>query len=741
MEELKINQQVNFLKSNTSEIDNLRAISYLMNLSVESKNKEYMGSKELGLVPLLLTVVLNDPSEATVKAWEILSNLSVESKNREYMGSNELGLVPSLMAVVSNDQSEARVKALECLWDLAIESKNKEYMGSKEVGLVPLLMTVVSNDQSEARAKALGCLFSLAVESKSAEYMGSKEVGLVPLLMTIVSNDQSETRVKALGCLWNLMILYSNIPYFVECNGITIVMNVFTKTEKDSESYKKSLTMLMVSCRHPMAAAACKQCNGIEVFTPLVSDTDIVGLKSAFIISFISGRDEIRVNQKSLLQTHLGIVDMLLSVLTNTVNGLEGNGYAFGNFDLNVIVAAVLSLSISDSNKQILVSKPFLPPLFSILLMFVNNDPMIPYRGVKRGTFVGGGGNDVESAETVVEILLQFSFYYESDIELQITFLVPELKAKEILTLLLTNDKLSNDCKRSVSTLSNRLEDKNTPVGSAVEFVKSLSPRSSSVGSKKHCMISYSWAIGKDRVIALCDTLVSMGIDVWRDEVGSSILSEMTGATDERMAEAIELSHTVVVFVSISYKCSANCRQEGKYANSMFKRNKLKIIYVMMDNNYTTVSSPDCVDGWLGIMIGDALWYPLWEQNHIESTAKEIVKLINSSQPLQQNSLIYSKNPTDNSQVKPTPQKPISSPTLSPSPIINNPLEEAWQILLEPLRAIDFDKLTAVVTEIGLLKSSDLIDCDEEMIDSITKYLKPLPKKTFMKNIDKAKNI
>ena len=51
----------------------------------------------------------------------------------------------------------------------------------------------------------------------------------------------------------------------------------------------------------------------------------------------------------------------------------------------------------------------------------------------------------------------------------------------------------------------------------------------------------------------------------------------------------------------------------------------------MLDKNYTTVSSPNCADGWLGIMIGDALWYPLWEQSHLETTANEISKALKSS--------------------------------------------------------------------------------------------------------------
>ena len=54
----------------------------------------------------------------------------------------------------------------------------------------------------------------------------------------------------------------------------------------------------------------------------------------------------------------------------------------------------------------------------------------------------------------------------------------------------------------------------------------------------------------------------------------------------------------------------------------------LNIYYVMMDPSYTTVSNPETVDGWLGLYIGDHLWYNLFSENSVETTANEIGKLI-----------------------------------------------------------------------------------------------------------------
>ncbi len=68
-------------------------------------------------------------------------------------------------------------------------------------------------------------------------------------------------------------------------------------------------------------------------------------------------------------------------------------------------------------------------------------------------------------------------------------------------------------------------------------------------------MLSYCWD-DKPRVILFCQAMRARGVDVWRDEDGSKILGRMEGDVNARMAEAVELSHTVVVFVSRKYRDS-----------------------------------------------------------------------------------------------------------------------------------------------------------------------------------------
>ena len=124
-------------------------------------------------------------------------------------------------------------------------------------------------------------------------------------------------------------------------------------------------------------------------------------------------------------------------------------------------------------------------------------------------------------------------------------------------------------------------------------------------------MFSYSWSpeAKPDHVRSIASKLPALcGVEAWTDVTGSSFVGKMAGSTDEIMAAAVEASSHFVVCVSREYKNSANCRQEATYARQFEKKGKLKMIYVMMQSDFTSVSQPDSVDGWLGAMLGNSLW-------------------------------------------------------------------------------------------------------------------------------------
>jgi hypothetical protein len=89
---------------------------------------------------------------------------------------------------------------------------------------------------------------------------------------------------------------------------------------------------------------------------------------------------------------------------------------------------------------------------------------------------------------------------------------------------------------------------------------------------------SYSWGAKKDLVVALTRYLREQhGLDVCRDEDGSSVVPPIGGSTDLWMARAIERSHTVIVCVSRAYVASVNCQKEARYAHQRRDRKKLAL--------------------------------------------------------------------------------------------------------------------------------------------------------------------
>jgi hypothetical protein len=80
----------------------------------------------------------------------------------------------------------------------------------------------------------------------------------------------------------------------------------------------------------------------------------------------------------------------------------------------------------------------------------------------------------------------------------------------------------------------------------------------------------------------------------------------------------------------------------------------LKLVYVMMQEEcvgvaavaakrfdpqtdpvfirYTTVSQPECVDGWLGMQLSDKLWFPCWNSKVMSDSAARIIPLISSQE-------------------------------------------------------------------------------------------------------------
>jgi hypothetical protein len=120
-------------------------------------------------------------------------------------------------------------------------------------------------------------------------------------------------------------------------------------------------------------------------------------------------------------------MEAVLDALSNTVKRQGDDGlYQYGIFTFQLIVGAVLTLSISDENKKFLGRQKVTVPLIKILEDFV--------AGVE-GDKMGGGKDDVLSAEYALEALLQLSFLHDSDEDLRASDLFPKSSTGSLVHL------------------------------------------------------------------------------------------------------------------------------------------------------------------------------------------------------------------------------------------------------------------------------------------------------------------
>jgi hypothetical protein len=296
---------------------------------------------------------------------------------------------------------------------------------------------------------------------------------------------------------------------------------------------------------------------------------------------------------------------------------------------VSAVVRACLLLSESDSNKPHLRSSNLLHLTAETLKLYASNAPRLTYKLSNGLPFdTGGGGSDPESAQLCLELLLQMSFCYprEGEWRSAVAQQCPDLHAVLLAVRDMPPDRSLEV--QSMLTLNNLLVTLHSTASSP-----SVTAPTTAAACKLHTMLSYCWGAKKELVVELAVSLRSKGVDVWRDEEGSQCVPAMSGSTDDCMADAIEHSHTIIICVSPAYKASANCRMEAKYANDMHKRGKVKLVFVMMEQGYTTRSSPEYVDGWLGLMIGDNLWHAMWAGDHVAAVAAAIHVAIGPSSP------------------------------------------------------------------------------------------------------------
>ena len=160
-----------------------------------------------------------------------------------------------------------------------------------------------------------------------------------------------------------------------------------------------------------------------------------------------------------------------------------------------------------------------------------------------------------------------------------------------------------------------------------------------------HVLFSYAPnTIHRELIEELRIRMKMFNYDVWSYEQGSLLVPSIfsTSVTidyDEQylLREALQCSQTMIIFISKEYRDHPDCRLQANAAYNLAESGHLKILYVMLDENYHTASKPEMIDGWLGYLLGLEQWYPLWTMDQMEQTMLLLIDEIGANSKASQN--------------------------------------------------------------------------------------------------------
>jgi hypothetical protein len=727
--------------------------------------------KAMGLVNVLKTKSGSERVTALKDLWKLAEN----DKYKDALCDPSLDLLSTLRTILESFDEEAHEPATGILWYLSRSGVGKVRIASNELQLIPVLISFLSKGNSTARTQVFSAFINVLQVKATHNYILTPEFGFLKVISEQLTIDSN-----------NVVVFKSMSNFAIECTAehaqLVIDQGILELMARKLFSGRHWIGNIPEEfCLRFLTRISSSKCGGDairslnkpEFFMKFIKSSGLEKIYGTIIVANVYGKEENSAHTKALLASDSGILELIICVLDYSIHPKDGsaakrakdrlNGFPYGIIGLKEVSSALKNLSISDENKKDLVRHPKLLDFScEAILSYLSNNPHYTCRNELSEASAGGGGSDFDSFENLVEFLLQLSFYFEEDEPLRSHFKKCSFDVKTVMKSIV-DLPLERNCpfesKQFANLLLKRLEPQpvksvekkvqpkeaaKKKISDTLNEVASSSPSKPTIGgTQQHIMLSYSWSKNKPHVIALGKKLRDLGYDVWRDEEGSNIFPSMQGDIEDAMAEAIQKSFAMVVFVSQQYKESVNCRAEAKYARAREANGFLKLIYVMVDENYHTRSSPRAVDGWLGFMVGSDLWYPLWQMNQLEQTAKAIADLVGdhaknngSSSGVDFPSPIAMKSSSTTAipvTVKPGDQQlPVGSPiAVGGSTASSRDYETGWEIVSEPKKAKDSAALASLLDEHGVYSLKDFMKLDPEYFESLGVLLKTVPQKCF----------
>lgn len=465
----------------------------------------------------LTETIKNTPTDSPLRyvAFQKVWRMLTQEENQKLIGEQQNHEFFHLLKDILQSGTEplnAKHYSANCLWYLSRYKPNKYVLSSDSLDIIPILIRVLYEGEEELKIPIITALnnISLVKESHSSllrsanhhysylEYL-KRQIQRCPgefdsfrALSSLVSttalhyrHDSSSSSLQLIQDIINLniheIVLQRLMAFGVQCNTWPDIY-----TDDGSVCYW-CLNFLMSFSSLSLGGEAIAQLRNSQsyylFFKQLLSCHTMDSLKAMIVYANVygGGRNQgslipskrlFSEKERGLLEDDYELFPMLLNTLDLTYHydeAMQNNtmGFRFqfyyGVIGIRDLASSLKNLSLNDSNKRIMMtsSQKHTKQLFRLiatgLASFVENKKEFSYNDKVAESFAGGGGEDHETFELFLELLLQLSYSVTpGDDDNRFWTYLREFKIDQMLLRLQnhkTNHVLSNQEHKLISLL------------------------------------------------------------------------------------------------------------------------------------------------------------------------------------------------------------------------------------------------------------------------------------------------